>query len=294
MYNFVSIHKQDYPVQTLCETLEISRSSYYEFQQGKTYQTDAEGKEHVLKMFMLHRRRYGSRRISKAIGQQGIKLGRYKVRRLMEVQNLRAIQPKSFVPKTTNSKHRLGYASNVLASMDFPKEPNLVFVGDITYLPTTNGEWLYLNIWIDLFSRRVVGWKIDANMEEDLAVDSFNQAKNNRRPDKGLVVHTDRGGQYAGAKFKLSLNGCTQSMSGADNPYDNAYAESFFSRFKAELLEKGAFESLEDARTEVFNYIEMYYNTQRLHSGLGYLSPAQYEQHYYDEHVRKAGRNALV
>lgn len=210
-------------------------------------------------------------------------MGRFKVRKLMEAGHLKAIQPKSFVPKTTNSKHTLGYAPNVLACSEFPKEPNQVFVGDITYLPTTYGEWLYLNVWIDLFSRRVVGWKVDDNMEEDLAIDSFNQAKNTRTPRKGLIVHTDRAGQYAGADFKLAVKGYTQSMSGADNPYDNAHAESFFSRFKAELLEKGAFESLDDAKTEVFNYIEMYYNTQRLHSSLGYLSPAQFERKHYEK-----------
>lgn len=287
MYEFVSIQKEDYPVKTVCRALGISRSSYYEYIQEKTYQVDVQAMESVQRMFVLHRRRYGSRRISKALRHQGIKVGRFKVRRLMKEGHLKAIQPKSFVPKTTNSKHTLGYAPNVLASIDFPKAPNRVFVGDITYLPTTYGQWLYLNVWIDLFSRRVVGWKLDTNMEEGLAVHSFNQARNTRTPPTGLIVHTDRAGQYAGAEFKLALKGCTQSMSGVDNPYDNAHAESFFSRFKAELLEKGAFESLEDARTEVFNYIEMYYNTHRLHSSLGYLSPAQFELQYYE-----AERNA--
>lgn len=287
MYNFVSEQQIDYPVKTICKALGISRSSYYEYKQGKSYQVDQDALESVRQMFVVHRRRYGSRRISKALAHQGVKLGRFKVRRLMKAGDLKAIQPKSFVPKTTNSKHTLGYAPNVLASNKFPKAPNRVFVGDITYLPTTYGEWIYLNVWIDLFSRRVVGWKLDDNMEEDLAIDSFNQAKNTRTPPKGLIVHTDRAGQYAGGDFKLALKGCTQSMSGADNPYDNAHAESFFSRFKAELLEKGAFESLEDARTEVFDYIEMYYNTHRLHSSLGYLSPAQFEMKHYE-----AERNA--
>lgn len=282
MYKFVSTQQVDYPVKTICNALGISRSSYYEYRQERTYQIDQEAMESVQRMFVLHRRRYGSRRISKALRHQGIKVGRFKVRRLMKEGHLKAIQPKSFVPKTTNSKHTLGYAPNVLASVDFPKAPNRVFVGDITYLPTTYGQWLYLNVWIDLFSRRVVGWKLDTNMEEDLAIHSFNQAKNTRTPPKGLIVHTDRAGQYAGAEFKLALKGYTQSMSGADNPYDNAHAESFFSRFKTELLEKGAFESLEDAKTEVFNYIEMYYNTHRLHSSLGYLSPAQFELQYYE------------
>lgn len=287
MYEFVSTQQGDYPVRTVCKALDLSRSSYYEYRQEKTYQVDQQELECVRGVFVLHRRRYGSRRISKALGHQGIKMGRFKVRRLMKAGDLKAIQPKSFVPKTTNSKHTLGYAPNVLSRIDFPQAPNRVFVGDITYLPTTYGQWLYLNVWIDLFSRRVVGWKLDITMEEGLVVHSFNQAKNTRTPSTGLIVHTDRAGQYAGAEFRLALKGYTQSMSGADNPYDNAHAESFFSRFKAELLERGAFESLEDARTEVFNYIEMYYNTHRLHSALGYLSPAQFELQYYE-----AERNA--
>jgi len=172
--------------------------------------------------------------------------------------------------------------------MKFPVGPNMVYVGDITYLPMTNGEWLYLNVWIDLFSRRVVGWKIDTNMEDDLTFHSINRAINIRKPSSELVVHSDRAGQYAGAKFKRAIRGFTQSMSGRDNPYDNAFAESFFSRSKAELLEKGAFDSLQDAYVEVFNYIEMYYNTQRLHSSLGYLSPAQFEAQFYDKKERNA------
>ena len=291
VYEFISSHSRKYPVKLLCQTLGISRSSYYDYDQGNTYRAqDSQIACHVAVMFKNHRRRYGSRRISKALKQEGIVVGRYKVRRLMKNQSLRAIQPKSFVPKTTNSKHTLGYAPNVLAARDFPQAPNKVFVGDITYLPTTSGQWLYLNIWMDLYSRRIVGWKVDFRMDEHLVTDSLTQAINNRRPGAGLIVHSDRGGQYASALFKATLKGQTQSMSNADNPYDNAFAESFFSRFKAELLEKGAFENIQDATTEIFEYIEMYYNTKRLHSGLNYLSPAKYEQQYFDQ----AERNALV
>lgn len=297
MYQFISAQVKDYPVQQLCSVLGASRSSYYEYRNGKTYATTVEEQEEskqVCELFSLHRRRYGSRRMAKALQQQGMEIGRFKVSRLMRDQSLKAIQPKSFVPKTTNSKHKLGYAPNVLAEVGFPSEPNAVYVGDITYLPTTYGQWLYLNVWIDLFSRSVVGWKVDAHMEESLVVDSLSLAVHKRSPGKGLIIHSDRGGQYAGAAFKqeLSKHHCIQSMSGADNPYDNAYAESFFSRFKAELLEKGAFENLADAKTEIFSYIEMYYNTQRLHSGLDYAAPAQYEARYYD--CNKAERDAFV
>ena len=301
MYRFISAQEKDYPVQQLCSVLGATRSSYYEYRKGKTYATSAVEQveaEQVLELFSFHRRRYGSRRMAKALQQKGIPIGRFKVRRLMRDQSLKAIQPKSFVPKTTNSKHTLGYAPNVVAEVGFPCGPNAVYVGDITYLPTTYGQWLYLNVWIDLFSRSVVGWKVDTHMEESLVVGSLKQAMHKRSPDKGLIVHPDRGGQYAGAEFKeaLAKHHCIQSMSGADNPYDNAYAESFFSRFKAELLEKGAFENVADATTEIFNYIEMYYNTHRLHSGLGYASPAQYEEQYYRTMLpgNEAERDAFV
>ncbi len=287
VYDFIVGQSTDYPIQVLCNTMQVSRSSFYTYQTGETYvQNDTRSERSVLvkEMFNKHRRRYGSRRIMKSLQQQNVPIGRYQVRSLMKEQGLKALQPKSFVPKTTNSKHTLGYAPNVLGEIGLPTAPNSVYVGDITYLPTTYGQWLYLNVWIDLYSRFVVGWKVDDNMEDTLAIDSLNQAVYKRRPTSGLIVHSDRAGQYASYNFKalFANTGYVQSMSGVDNPYDNAHAESFFSRFKAELLEKGAFQSKEDATTEIFNYIEMYHNTERLHSSIGYVPPATYEKQYYD------------
>jgi putative transposase len=297
VYDFIIGQSTDYPVQTLCNAMQVSRSSFYTYQTGETYVQNGTRSERsvlVKELFNKHRKRYGSRRIMKSLQHQNIPIGRYQVRSLMKEQGLKALQPKSFVPKTTNSKHTLGYAPNVLGEIGAPSAPNSVYVGDITYLPTTYGQWLYLNVWIDLYSRFVVGWKVDDNMEDTLAIDSLNQAVYKRRPTPGLIVHSDRAGQYASYKFKalFANTGYIQSMSGADNPYDNAHAESFFSRFKAELLQKGAFQSKEDATTEIFNYIEMYHNTERLHSSIGYLPPATYEKQYYD--YIEAERNALV
>ncbi len=295
-YKLIKELRKDYKVQTLCNTLSVSRSSYYEYEDGKTYALNEHCHEMKLvhDVFTFHRRRYGSRRIKMALHQKDIKIGRFKIRRLMRDQSLKAIQPKSFVPKTTNSNHALGYARNVVAKKSFPTQPNKVYVGDITYLPTTYGQWLYLNVWIDLFSRSVVGWKVDTHMEESLVIDSLQQAVDKRSPGEKLIIHSDRGGQYAGKGFKdvLKKNKCIQSMSGPGNPYDNAYAESFFSRFKAELLQKGAFENIDDATIEIFDYIEMYYNTHRLHSGLDYLSPAQYEQQYYRDCKTSRGKRS--
>jgi putative transposase len=155
-----------------------------------------------------------------------------------------------------------------------------VIVGDITYIPLSAGDWAYLSVWLDLYSRKVIGWSLADHMREELVVNSFKKAFTSRTFSQNTIIHSDRGGQYAGKAFRnlLDKNKVVQSMSRADNPYDNAFMESYFSRFKAELLEGGAFESIEDARTEIFEYIEMYYNPKRRHSALGYLSPVNFEK----------------
>ena len=276
----------EHPIETLCKTLSVSRSAYYAYAKGSTYQVKSDKvvlADRIRKEFATHKKRYGTRRISKSLHNQGISIGRYAIRSQMRLQGLHAIQPRSFIPKTTNSRHKLGYAPNLLAGKVFPVAPDQVYVGDITYLPTVEGKWLYLNKWMDLYTRRIVGWKIDTHMEESLVTESLKQALYKRNPAAGLIVHSDRGGQYRSENFKQLLNGyeCQQSMSGADNPYDNAYAESFFSRFKAEMLPKNGFNSIEDAKKQTFEYIEMYYNTSRLHSGIKYSSPEDYEKGYY-------------
>ena len=159
-----------------------------------------------------------------------------------------------------------------------PQQPNKVWVGDITYIPLAGGNWCYLSVWMDLFSRKLIGWHLDDNMQEGLITAAFKKALGVRKISPGLVIHSDRGGQYAGTVFRKMIddNKALQSMSRADNPYDNAFMESCFSRFKAELLQDGIFETIEDARTEIFEYIEMYYNTIRLHSSLGYESPSAF------------------
>jgi len=273
--------KGQFPIQQVCKTLGVNRSAYYDFAKGKTCQApDASLMKEVYEVFMDNRRRCGSRRVHAELRTKGKIIGRHQVRKLLKQQGLQAIQPKSFVPKTTNSRHTLGYAPNWLKMMGSPVAPNQAYVGDITYLPSVNGTWLYLSTWMDLFTREILGWKIDERMEESLAVDSLCRALNKNDCGRPLIIHSDRGGQYAGKAFKSIAGKYCQSMSDADNPYDNAFAESFFSRFKAELLQGGCFENMEDAKTEIFDYIEGYYNTRRLHSSLGYKSPVQYRREY--------------
>lgn len=236
----------------------------------------------IINTFREHKRRYGSRRISKSLGKSGEKAGRYKVSKTLRQYGLKAIQPRSFVPKTTNSRHTYQISPNLLLDSNKPQKPNEVWVGDITFIPLSGGNWCFLSVFMDLFSRRIVGWQLDDNMKESLITATLNKAIRTRKISEGLVIHSDRGGQYGGKVFRsiIEKKKMLQSMSRADNPYDNAFMESCFSRFKAELLQDGIFETIEDARTEIFEYIEMYYNTQRLHSSLDYQSPDEFEKQF--------------
>jgi putative transposase len=241
----------------------------------------------VKEVFDEHKKRYGSRRIVAELQAQGLPIGRLRVRKWMKEQSLRAIRPKSFVPKTTNSGHGKPNSPNLLLDQVGNRlfkatHPNQVWYGDITYLPLHDGSFIYLCVWADLYSRKIVGWQIEDTMEEDLVINALEKALQSRKPAIGLIVHSDRGGQYVSQRLRKLLKkwSCKQSMSRADNCYDNAMAESLFSRFKAELLEGGHFLSIEDAKTECFEYIEIYYNRIRRHSALGYESPLKFEEKY--------------
>ena len=266
--------------------LNISKTAYYTYRNGTTFtpsDSNLAMTTAVDKIFWENSRRYGSRRVLEALKKQGVKAGRHRVRRLMQEQDWRAIQPRSFVPKTTNSKHGLTACPNRLIEFGKPTASNQAWVGDITYLPLADGHWAYLASWMDLFSSRIVGWWVDKHMKESLIVQAFDQAILQRQPKPGLIVHSDRGGQYFGHSFRQRLAkwGCRQSMAEADNPYQNAHAESFWGRLKTELLEDGCFMTLQDARSELFNYIEGYYNVRRLHSALDYRSPIDFENQFY-------------
>lgn len=236
--------------------------------------------EAVKMVFSEHRRRYGARRISKELQAQGLAIGRYKTTTLMRQQSLVAIQPKRFVPKTTNSNHRLRRSPNLLLDRASPSRPGEVLVGDITYIPLNNRSFLYLACWQDMFSRVIVGWELADHMRSILIENALKKAINRKALPKRLLVHSDGGGQYASEAFRnlLQQHEFLQSMTRKDNHYDNAMGESLFSRLKAELLEKGAFNGFDDAYTEIFEYIELYYNRKRRHSAIGYEIPEIFEQ----------------
>jgi transposase InsO family protein len=264
--------------------LKVSRSAFYDYLKATKEKLPEPLAKQVKEVFWQHRRRYGSRRLHAQLRAEGKVIGRHKVRRLMKENGLKALSPKSFVPQTTDSRHLMRRSENLLLDYRLPpSKPNEVIVGDITYLPLQEGGFIYLATWQDLFSRMIVGWQIEETLEEKLVTEALKKVIHRRKPLAGLIVHSDRGGQYAsnGLRRMLSSRGYLQSMSRAGETYDNAYAESLFSRYKAELLEGGAFADVEEARVESFDYIENYYNRVRRHSALGYVSPVEYEQKYY-------------
>lgn len=264
--------------------MQVSTSTYYKYLESRDKVKSLDKLESALNAaFWRHKRRYGTRRLVAELQDEGYFIGRRKVRGLMRKNALVAIQPKSFLPKTTQANDSLYRNSNLLLDRDKVSQCNEVWVGDITYLPLVGGEWAYLSIWLDLYSRHIVGWDVQAHMKEDLVLSSFENAVSKRSPSQGLIIHSDGGGQYKSRKFRKRLNNYAylQSMTRKDNHYDNAHAESLFSRLKAELLEDGVFANVEEARMECFEYIDCYYNPIRRHSSLGNISPLQFEKEIY-------------
>jgi len=287
IFRFIEKEASTYTAAILCRVVGASRSGYYAWRVRPTRQDQLARR--VEEIFWQHSRRYGSRRITAELRDQGV-VGRHRVRRLMRERGLRAIQPRRFVPRTTNSRHGQQMSPNLLVErttkVDHPRQ---VIVGDITYLPLQNGKWAYLATWMDLFSRKIVGWQVAGSMTAELVIEALKKVNRRECPQAGLIVHSDRGGQYVDTELRelLKEKGFEQSMSRAAEAYDNAHAESLFSRYKAELLEGGAFADVEQARAETFTYIEGYYNRRRRHSALGYLSPDNFERAYYQEKARK-------
>ena len=277
-YRFIAGEATTYPAAILCRALGVSRSGYYAWKERPARQDQLAPQ--VEDVFWQNSRRYGSRRITAELREQTV-VGRHRVRRLMREQGLRAIQPRRFVPRTTDSRHGQRMSPNLLLEREIIVDrPRQVIVGDITYLPLQNGQWAYLATWMDLFSRNILGWQIASSMTAELVIEALKKAIIREQLPAGLIVHSDRGGQYVDAELRnlLKQHGFEQSMTRADETYDNAYAESLFSRYKTELLEEGAFADLEQARSETFAYIEGYYNRTRRHSALGYLSPENFER----------------
>jgi putative transposase len=276
---------ESFAASAVCDALEVSRSGFYAWRSGEESfreEIDRELVPVIREIFWHHRRRYGARRIAVELSSRGIACGVARVSRLLKTQGLSAIQPKSYQPRTTESRHGLGYNANLLADRRAPGGINEVWVVDITYIPletrTSSGRFGYLSLIMDLYSRRIVGWSYGSTMDEDLVLGSLRRAIRERQPGAGLIHHGDRGGQYASRKYRdvLRRSGMRQSMSAAGNCYDNAFMESCFGSVKTEL-ELVEYRNSAEALRELSSYIN-YYNTERRHSSLGYVSPAQFER----------------
>jgi transposase InsO family protein len=228
-------------------------------------------------IFEKSRETYGSPRIFHALHTLGYHCGKHRVARLMQAARLKAVQRRAF-RVTTVSKSR-NAAPNRLQQNFYIAVPNRIWTTDITYIATQEG-WLYLAVILDVHSRRVIGWSMKDRLADDLVIAAFNAAQAYRRPQPGLIVHSDRGIQYSGQRFRnvLEKHRCLQSMSGTGNCYDNAVTETFFHTLKVELVHRLRFQSRNDARKQIFDYIETFYNRQRLHSTLGYKSPIDFEE----------------
>jgi len=265
---------------TLCDVLEVHRSRFYAWRrggQGRRVQEDEALKPLIREIFWEHKRRYGARRIAKELPAHKRRCSVGRVGRLMRELGLQAIQPKSYRPRTTNSRHRLGFSPNLLLESPPPGGINQVWVGDISYVPLRGGGFLYLAILMDLYSRRIVAWELRGHMQESLVLAALRGAIVLRQPGADLIHHSDRGGQYAGKEYRrvLARAGMRQSMSRADSCYDNAFMESCFGTIKTEL-EMKCYESERVARTEIGGYVR-YYNTRRRHSALDYRMPEEFE-----------------
>jgi putative transposase len=266
---------------SVCDVLGVSRSAYYAWRDGEP--SDRERREAgltplVRAVFWKHRRRYGARRIAAELADLGETCSPRRVAKVLKTQGLRAIQPKSFVPKTTDSRHPWGYSPNLILDTPEPSGVNQLWVGDITYVPLRNGAFCYLATLMDRYSRDIAGWALAETMTDELTLAAVRMAIRDRQPPAELVHHTDRGGQYASARYRAVLRraGMRQSMSRAANCYDNAFMESCFGTFKTEM-EMTEYEDHRAARREIAEYID-YYRTDRKHSALGYLTPTQFER----------------
>jgi len=265
-------------IRKVCQTLQLPRSSFYEAAEpSASALADQKLGDLIEEIFRTHRRRYGVRRIHEELTDRGVQCAHSRIRKLMRQRGLKAIQPRNFIPRTSDGRADAP-AENLVESHPEPQGLNEIWVGDITYIPTAQG-WLYLAVVIDLCSRKIIGWNLENHMRAGLVIEALDQALQSRTLSSGTIFHSDRGSQYGSAAFRalLAKANMLQSMSGRANPYDNAWSESLIATLKRELIGEGQFDTAQDAQIALFDYIESYYNTQRKHSSIDYKTPFQFE-----------------
>jgi len=279
-YRFVESQHDYYPVRLLCQLVQVPASGYYawqQIQQQAVTQPEPAWETALVKVFGVHKRCYGTRRLRVELRRKGYRVGRQRLRTAMRRRGLHALQPKAFTPRTTDSTHELRCAPNLLLNQPKPTQAKRLWVSDITYLPLANGDWAYLCAYQDMVSKQVVGWHVMATMPEELITTALQRAFWAQPPTPGLLVHADRGGQYCGKVYRQLLHDhqALRSQSRRGDCYDNAQAESLWSRLKTEVLagrERPVFTDLADAQVSVADYFD-YYNYKRLHSSIGYQTP---------------------
>lgn len=265
----------------MCHVLEISQKAYYAWLNrpiNKRQQRDEELLVHIKEIYLMSRESYGSPRVHDGLKKRNINCSKKRVERLMKENNLVSIHKKTFI-NTTDSNHNFPVAYNVLNRQFYADGANKVWVADITYIPTREG-WLYLAAILDIYSRKIVGWSMSDRITTELITDAFNMAICQRSPGIGLIHHSDRGCQYASNEFqeKLQKHGIICSMSRKGNCWDNAVMESFFHTLKTELVNRRRYQLRSQAKRDIFEYIEVFYNRLRSHSALGYVSPEFFEK----------------
>lgn len=277
----IEAEKANFPVRLMCRMLQVSRSGFYAWAKRGPSKRALEDQRLAVEVAEVHRRsrrRYGSPRVHRELLARGLRIGRKRVARLMRMQML-AARPKRRFRRTTDSTHTRPPAPNLLERRFFASAPNLIWVADITYIWTNEG-WLYLAAIIDLFSRRVVGWAVSERIDAALCCKAMHNALLSRRPAPGLILHSDRGSQFVSKDFVKLVedHGVVQSMSRKGDCWDNAVAESFNGTIKAELIEEEEFATRAQCKWALFEYIEGFYNSVRLHSYLGHVSPSVFER----------------
>jgi len=280
-YQFIEEHRHEYPVTVMCQVLEVARNGYYKWRKqplSARKVADLVLLMHIRDIFEQSKETYGSYRIHAELAEQGIRCGRKRVARLMRTYNLKPKTVRSFKVVTTDSNHKLPVAPNRLKQQFSADRPDQLWLTDITYVPTAEG-WLYLAVVLDVYSRRIVGWAMSDSLHRQLVIDALQMAITVRQPPPGLLHHSDRGSQYASDEYQALLTraGMVTSMSRKGNCYDNAPVESFFGTFKTELVFHQQYATRAEARLDIFEYIEVFYNRFRRHSALGYKSPVKYE-----------------
>jgi len=281
-FRFIDAHKARWPVRLLCEELGVCPAGYYAWRQRPPNAQQQRHDALLVEIRAIHaevKQRYGSPRLHAELNARGHACCVNTVAKLMRDNDIRARTARKFRIRTTDSNHDLPVAANLLDRQFNPSGANEAWVADITYIPTREG-WLYLAAVEDLYSRRVVGWAMAEHQESRLVVDALELAVQRRLPEEGLLSHSDRGSQYASQHYQalLARHGIVCSMSRKADCWDNAPMESFFASLKKELIHGADFATRAEARVAIVEYIEVFYNSQRRHSSLGYVSPAEYEQ----------------